>query len=194
MVVATRLSRDVGRLRYCCVPAELTLATWPYRFDEGTVTVVRVLGLDPRAPDGLRNATAGIGRVLRAAYETAAGDSVEVHLTGGLKFTLLHIMTMTEVLGALPGADVSAWYLFDDDPGHPQAVRIDMRRLSEEYVAVLRDELRAVRDRSATGGRAFEGYGWVEEHGRRTLNAFGTGFLTVLGEPAATFGDDGVRS
>jgi hypothetical protein len=189
MLVATYLTPQPDQLRYCVTPTDTGRGRWTCQFPEGTVTVARIIGLDPRRPAGLRDATAGIGRILRAAYDNST--RIEVHLTGGLKSTLLHTMTMTEILGSLPQAQVTAWYLFNDDPDKVQPVSIDLRKFAEEDLIVLGDELRRVRDGRPTGGRVFVGTGWIERDGRRELTAFGTGFLAVLGESPIRRSDDG---
>ncbi len=184
------------RVRYHSAPSDLACEAWQHRFVPGTVSIVRVVDLNPLKPNGIRSATAGIGRVLRAVHESAGGSPVEAHLTGGLKATLLHLMTMVEVLRSMPGADVSAWYLHDDEgPDRTETVEIGLRRFDSAYLADLRTELCAIRDGRATNHRTFEGVGWETSAGSRQLTAFGTGFLAVLGErivPSVAF--DGTRA
>ncbi|HLH83677.1 MAG TPA: hypothetical protein VKV38_10465 [Trebonia sp.] len=156
------------------------------------VTVVRVRGLKPDAD--LSTAAIGIGKVLRAAGD--AGGRVEVHLTGGYKATLLHTLAMSEVLHSMWPGRVSAWNVFEDvaDPSSDQPVQpqpIGLRTFPREYLTLMRSELTAVRDGSAGFGRTFQGLGWDEEaDGTRRLNAFGHGYLAVLGESPAALGDD----
>lgn len=189
MLVASYLGGETNTLRYRTVPTDLTIGHWAQEFKQGTVTVARITGLDPRRPSGLSNATAGIGRVLRAAFD--ASTRIEVHLTGGLKATLLHTLAMTEVLSSLPEADVSAWYLFNDDSDDSEPVRIDLRSFSAQLDG-LREELCSVRDGNPTSRRMFYGSGWTEQDGKRTLTSFGYGFLAVLGE-RLRLSHDGLR-
>jgi hypothetical protein len=137
-------------------------------------------------------AAAGLGQALRAAYDSADGAPVEIHLTGGLKATLLHILLMAEVLHSLNAkVEVSAWYLYDDDAAaSPQAVRIGLRCFERIYLGEMRKELCNVRDGNATSGRTFEGLAWRGEGPEARLTDFGTAFLAVLGEEIHPPGDD----
>jgi hypothetical protein len=144
------------------------------------LTIVRLSGLDPRhAQGGFIDAIAGIGRVLRAAFNV--GETMEVHLTGGFKATLLHTLAMTEVLYSQDPDRVSACYVFEDtsDTSAP-VIPIGMRPFPSAYIASLRADLIKVRDH-APGLRAgiLKGTGWNEAG---TLNSFGYGYLAVLGE------------
>jgi hypothetical protein len=157
------------------------------------VTVIRVRGLKPAGTD-FNLAAMGIGRVLRAAWD--AGGTVEVHLTGGFKATLLHTLAMSEVLHSMEPGRVSAWNVFEDvtDPSSGQPVQpegIGLRTFRPEYLTLMRTELSGARDGSPGGSRTLEGVGWAEdEDGRRRLNSFGHGYLAVLGDPASALGDD----
>jgi hypothetical protein len=145
----------------------------------GQLTIVRLRGLNPaHAAGGFIDAVAGIGRVLRAAFDT--GERIEVHLTGGYKATLLHTLAMTEVLYSQDPDRVTALYVFEgaDDPGSP-AVSIGLRRFPPEYIDDMAAELSAVRDgRREPGAQTFKGMAWTEAGG---LTAFGYGYLAVLG-------------
>jgi hypothetical protein len=145
----------------------------------GQLTIVRLRGLNPaHATGGFIDAVAGIGRVLRAAFDT--GDRIEVHLTGGYKATLLHTLAMTEVLYSQAPDRVTALYVFEgaDDPGSP-AVPIGLRRFPPEYIDDMAAELSAVRDgRREPGAQTFKDMAWTKADG---LNAFGYGYLAVLG-------------
>lgn len=146
----------------------------------GTLTIARLRGLDPQhAQGGFIDAVAGIGRALRAALDV--GDAVEVHLTGGFKATLLHTLAMTEVLYSLAPDRVTACYMFED-AGKPdaKATPIGLRRFSKESCDGMRAELAGIRDgKRHLGARTFEGLAWTDSGG---LNAFGYGYLAVLGE------------
>jgi hypothetical protein len=158
---------------------------------QGRVCVARIASLDPRVRHGFRAATAGIGRVLRAAHGAAKelDTDLKVHLTGGYKATLLPILVMTEVLRSLDTASTTARYLPDDeDPsGSPDAVEIPLRRFPPQHLEQMRKELTAVdRGRSPGGASMFEGSAWyITDDGFR-LNGYGTGYLAVLGEPIAS--------
>jgi len=145
----------------------------------GQLTIVRLRGLDPaHAEGGFIDAVAGIGRVLRAAFDT--GDALEVHLTGGFKATLLHTLAMTEVLYSQAPERVTARYVFEDaaDPAGP-AVPIGLRRFPGVYIDDMTVELSQVRDHRKPASQTFEGMAWTERDG---LSAFGYGYLAVLSQ------------
>jgi len=203
MAVAARIAANpdgtisYGQIRYVSTPELRVLepgshAGWPYEFVTGSVTVVRVRELNPRIPSGLDIAAAGLGQALRAAYDSAHGMGVEIHLTGGLKATLLHTLLMVEVLHSLSAdVEMSAWYLYDDDiTASPEAIRIGLRRFESTYLSEMREELCNVRDRNATSGRTFEGLAWRGKGAEARLTDFGTAFLAVLGEEIRPPGDD----
>jgi hypothetical protein len=117
--------------------------------------------------------------VLRAAFDV--GEELEVHLTGGFKATLLHTLAMTEILYSLDDARVRACYVFEDTGAPPAAATaIGLRRFDQADCDDMRRELTGIRDgKRYSGGRTFEGLAWTEGSG---LNAFGYGYLAVLGE------------
>jgi hypothetical protein len=172
--IAGRALPDVA---YLTTPDGLPDTPLPLRLEPGTLTVTRLRGLDPRGK--FVEAVAGIGRLLRAAADT--GDDVEVHLTGGFKATLLHTLAMTEVLYSLAPDRVRACYVFEDsDDPHAAGTSIGMRRFAQEDTDDMRRELAGIRDGHRNpGARTFEGLAWTESGG---LNAFGYGYLAVLGE------------
>lgn len=145
----------------------------------GTLTIVRLRGLDPRhAQGGFIDAVAGIGQVLRAAFDV--GESLEIHLTGGFKATLLHTLAMSEVLYSLAPGRVTACYMFEDtDRPDAATTPIGLRRLDQASCDEMRLELAGIRDgRRHPGARTFEGLAYTDGE----LNAFGYGYLAVLGE------------
>jgi hypothetical protein len=152
----------------------------------GTLTIVRLRGLDPRnTAGGFIDAVAGIGRALRAAFDV--GQALEVHLTGGFKATLLHTLAMTEVLYSLDPGRVKACYVFEGDDDSRVATSIGMRQFLPPYIRDMRSELAQMRhperDRpTKLGTWTFEGMAWTAKDG---LNAFGYGYLAVLGERLA---------
>jgi len=179
MLVATHLAQGVERIAHLAVPEFPGQNEWTDEFPRGVVTVVSVKGMDATA-DRLRRSVAGLGRVLRVVADQArANERIEVHVTGGYKAAVLYLMTMTEVLASTrdPGL-VEAWYLHEDGD---QAVRIDLRRLSEEHVSRLRQALTEVHDGRPLSPdlEVFRTAGLT--HGDR-LTPFGAGFLAVLGE------------
>jgi hypothetical protein len=154
---------------------------------QGRVCVARIASLDPRVKHGFRAATAGIGRMLRAAHGAAKqlDTDMKVHLTGGYKATLLPMLVMTEVLRSLDTASTTAWYLHDDeDPyGSPDAVEIPLRRFPPQHLEQMRKELIAVdKGRMPVGDRMFQGAAWDFDGDQVQLNGYGTGYLAVLGE------------
>lgn len=169
---------DLAGVTYLSAPQQVTAGPLDMRLTEGTLTVLRVRGLNPKqAPGGFIDAVAGIGRALRVAFDV--GDELEVHLTGGFKATLLHTMAMTEVLYSLAPDRVRAVYLFED--ADAAIMPIGLRRFSREECHDMRLELSAVRDsRRHLGARTFKGIAWDDGDGK--LNAFGYGYLAVLGE------------
>lgn len=169
---------DLAGVTYLSTHQQVTFVPFDMRLAKGTLTVLRVRGLNAKqASGGFIDAVAGIGRALRAAFDF--GDELEVHLTGGFKATLLHTMAMTEILYSLAPDRVRAVYLFED--ADAAIMPIGLRRFSGEECRDMRLELSAVRDgRYHLGARTFEGIAWNGADGK--LNAFGYGYLAVLGE------------
>jgi hypothetical protein len=157
------------------------------------VTIIRICGLTPNDPD-FNVAVGGIGTVLHLAAEP--GGPVEVHLTGGFKATLLHTLAMTEVLHSRAPGRVSAWYVFEDliAPGSDQPltpVSIGLRSFLREYLDLMQTELAGVRNGERGVSKTFEGVGWEKNaDGSCRLNAFGYGYLAVLGGTFSALGDD----
>lgn len=193
MLVASRIAGDdLHRVRYTTAHGALgehLVCTLP----TGTVTVVRIVGLAPDASDGLRSGAAGLGLALRAAYDAAAGDPVEVHLTGGFKATLLHLLSMTELLHSLADSNVTAWYLYDDDPQLTGAVQIGLRQFTSGHLDRVAEELAAVRAGTEPPEWEFalEGAAWTRQDGQPKLNGFGTGYLGVLRPGNVTRSEEG---
>ena len=161
---------------------------------QSPVTVIRIRGLKPANTD-FDVAAIGIGRALRAATDT--GETVEVHLTGGFKATLLHTLAMTEVLQSMVPGRVTAWNVFEDvtesSSDQPAGLgRIGLRSFRREYLHSMRDELSQIRKGGLSlGNRTFEDVCWTQApDGSRRLNSFGFGYLAVLGEPSSALGDD----
>jgi hypothetical protein len=158
------------------------------------VSVVRVRELRPAGAAALSPAVAGIGKVLRSAWDT--GSAVEVHLTGGFKATLLHTLVMTEVLHSMTPNRVSALYVFEDlagtgseEPAEP--VPIGLRAFPSEYISSMRTELTNVSAGGMLGSKSFENVGWTQDAaGVRSLTDFGYGYLAVLGRSSRMPGDD----
>lgn len=183
---------DCAKLGYTSTPGQVTA---PFRLPAGqaAVTVVRVRGLTRDTTD-FSGAVAGIGKALRAVWDTDA--TVEVHLTGGFKATLLHTLAMSEVLHSLAPKRLSAWYVFEDvidtDSDQPIApVSIGLRAFTGEHVDLMRDELTNALNHLTTGSRTFEGVGWRRgADGTRQLTDFGYGYLAILGKLTASRGDD----
>jgi hypothetical protein len=181
------------------VAANLSYATAPgldaksLRFAASStlVTILRIDGLEPVLPQ-FSKAVTGIGNVLRAAWE--ADGPVEVHLSGGFKATLLHTLAMTEVLHSLTPGRVSAWYAFEDDPDTNRdlpipPMRIGLRSFPRVYLNNMRAELSRAGE-GIPGSNTFEGLGWDDENGVPKLNAFGYGYLAILGHPVTSLSDD----
>lgn len=171
---------DLAGVTYLSTPETLGAAPLGAESIREAVTVVRLRGLDPRHLSGrFITAVAGMGLVLRAALDT--GEKIEVHLTGGFKATLLHALAMTEILYSLKPDRVTAHYVYEDAGPAATAQAIGLRRFSQSYVDDMRAELTKVRDGGRQlGAETFEGMAWTSEDG---LNAFGYGYLAVLGEP-----------
>jgi hypothetical protein len=164
---------------YVSTPETLTDSPWRPELTGGMLTIVRLRGLDPRhAGGGFTDAVAGIGQALRASFDV--GEPLEVHLTGGFKATLLHTLAMTEVLYSLAPGRVTACYMFEDtDRPDATTTPIGLRRFDQAMCDDMRAELAGIRDgRRHPGARTFEGLAWTG----RGLNAFGYGYLAVLGE------------
>jgi len=189
MLAGSRLAAgDLTRLRYT------TTAGPVVDLPSGTVTVVRVAGLAPDATDGLLRGAAGLGAVLRAAGDAAGDESIEVHLTGGFKSALLHLLSMTELLHSMKGDTVTAWYLYDDVPGRATTVPIGLRRFSPTYLNWMRSELSAAddgREPAGWGPFTLHGSAWESTTGTPTLTPFGKGYLSLLGTSPEDHSDEG---
>jgi len=193
MLVASRIAGDdLGRVRYATADASQPDRTG-HRLAYGTVTVLRVFNLAPDAPDGLQTGVAGLGQALRSAHDQSSGAALEVHLTGGFKATLLHLLAMTELLHSLPDSQVTAWYLYDDHPDRSKVVPIGLRRFTDGYLLWAQRELSAV----AAGHPptdveyTLEGAAWSRQGATAQLNSFGTGFLAVLTPAPPARSDEG---
>ncbi|TDC84525.1 hypothetical protein [Actinomadura sp. 7K507] len=175
---------DTGLIGCVTAPAgDEPALDFPNRLPYGRVTVVRIPRLAPQS-SGLRDAVAAIGQVLRAAFDL--GGSLEVHLTGGFKITLLHTLTMTELIHSRAPIRTSAWYIFDDERGAKGPDRISLRCFPEEHLRAMREELSTVKlkGRVPVGG-SYRGVAWKETpDGSAVLTDFGHGHLAVLGGPA----------
>ncbi|NKZ07297.1 hypothetical protein [Actinomadura latina] len=182
---------DTGRIGCVTAPTDEDAALgFSERLPGGRVTVVRIPRLAPDS-SGLRDAVAAIGYVLRAAYDL--GGPLEVHLTGGFKITLLHTLTMTEILYSRNPVRTSAWYIFDEAKGAKGPDRLDLRRFPEEHLCAMRRELSgvALTGRVPVGG-SYRGVAWKETaDGRAVLTEFGHGHLAVLGGPVIPGAADG---
>ncbi|MEU4828521.1 hypothetical protein AB0H37_42290 [Actinomadura sp. NPDC023710] len=167
---------------YTSTPAELKDAAADPRFVTGPVSIVRLRGLDPGHPrNGFIPAIAGMGHVLRAAFDT--GQDVQVHLTGGYKATLLHTMAMAELLYSLAPDRITARYVYEEAGVTADAHRIELRRFSAEAIDDMRTELALVREHRAPGHPRLRGAAWQAQGRTPELNAFGYAYLAVLGEP-----------
>jgi hypothetical protein len=166
---------------YLSSRADLTAKPTAPDLRPGTLTVLRIRGLNPiDSESAFKNAVADIGTALRAAFDL--GTAMDVHLSGGYKAILLHTLSMTELLYSLDPDRVRAINLFE---GTDVVTPIGMRRFDHPYCREMRDELAAVtRGEVHLTGRTFAGLAWTEEPCE--LNAFGEGFLAVLGGPPAT--------
>lgn len=193
--VAHYLARgDCAQIAYTSTPEDVT-ARFRLPAGEPAVTVVCVRGLKPNIID-FAAPVAGIGKVLRAVWDT--GATVEVHLTGGFKATLLHTLAMSEVLHSLDPGRLSAWYVFEDviDTNSDQPVApvpIGLRAFLEEHIEDMQAELHGAflgNVKVHDGSRMFEGTGWRPAGGFRKLTDFGYGYLAVLGTLSASLGDD----
>jgi hypothetical protein len=183
-----------GKLAYVSTPRTGSdLDAIEFRARDALVTVVRVRGLKPAGTD-FDLAASGIGKALRAAADI--DGQVEVHLTGGYKASLLHTLAMAEVLHSMAPDRVTAWNVFEDVedqssdlPADPQ--KIGLRRFPPEYIRSMRLELTQASAGEMLGKRTFEGLGWEEDADRRRrLNAFGHGYLAILGRSPAPWGAD----
>ncbi|RKS68249.1 hypothetical protein BZB76_6506 [Actinomadura pelletieri DSM 43383] len=182
---------DLTGVTYTTTPAELKDAAVDPRYAAGPVSIVRLRGLDPRQPrNGFILAVAGMGLVLRAAFDT--GRPVQVHLTGGYKATLLHTLAMSELLHSLAPDRVSARYVYEEAGADAQTHRIELRRFSAEVIEDMRVELNHVKAGQSPGQPRLRGAAWDIEQGTLRLNAFGYGYLAVLGEAVVgSIGDTG---
>jgi hypothetical protein len=136
--------------------------------------------------DGFRAATYGIGDVMRAVRDKAAGDAVDLHLTGGFKATLLNTLALGEILRLTsPEPEkVTACYLFEHalaGEGEPHMTEIGLRTFPRELEPVMRDELLTVYGRRHhPDAPVFKGAAWSVEDDVPVLNAFGYGYLAIL--------------
>ncbi|HET9895395.1 MAG TPA: hypothetical protein VFQ44_10715 [Streptosporangiaceae bacterium] len=169
---------DLADVSYASTAEQTTSASPDVVLNPGTLTMLRIRGLDPRhASGGFVDAVAGIGQALRAAFQV--GEDLEVHLTGGFKATLLYTMAMTELLYSLAPDRVRACYLFEGEDA--VLTEIGLRRFSDEECRDMRDELLAIGAGDQHGGaRTFETIARDVKTGK--LNAFGYGYLAVLGD------------
>jgi hypothetical protein len=182
MLVATILtSADTDRIAGSQTPETLTGST-PYSLPAGDVSVVRLTRLTERG--GFAHAAFGTGQVMRALLHEAADQPVEVHLSGGLKATLLQTMALTEVFRSCwtPPSAVTAWYSFEpSDTGGAEAVQIGLRRFPASSLEEMRGELTDVRNRRKPADSALEGVAWELRHNSPELTAFGHGYAALLG-------------
>jgi CRISPR-associated protein (Cas_APE2256). len=161
----------------------------------GKVTVVRITGLKPTSLS-LGRACEAMGTVLHNALASDESEKIEVHLTGGYKAALLHMLAMTELAYSRFPERVSAHYIFERVEGSrirgDQAVRIGLRRFSQRQIEQMHDELMDARNgRPIWAPQTFEGYAW-EPYGNGTrLTDFGRGYLAVLGGPHTPGTNDG---
>jgi hypothetical protein len=198
LLVATRIAPRQGgqapsydAIRYATTADErLRTAIRPR-----AVTVARVVGLRPDARDGFIKGAAGLGRALRVADNAAGSTDIEVHLTSGLKATLLHLLSMTELLYSASASRVTAWYLHDEEDENQtrSTVQVGLRRFPKEYLSMLREELAEVSQGRLPPSRTHTAEGIAWERGRTgtVINGFGTGFLEVLGAPPARLPAEG---
>ncbi len=180
LYLAQRLAGlDLGDVSYASSPEQLSSAPLDLSLQPGTLTVLRLRGLDPRhAAGGFIDAIASIGQALRAAFDL--GERMEVHLSGGFKATLLYVLAMTELLHSIGPERVSARYLFEDSDS--EIMKIGMRQFSQAWCRDMRAELRALRDdQDYKGIPTLTDLVWDKAAGK--LNAFGYGYLAVLDEP-----------
>lgn len=193
LLVATRVTGgDLGAIRYAETP-EAAGEAGDYPVQPGAATVVRVRGLDPKADDAFARAAWGTGDVMRAAREMPAAEAIDIQLSGGFKAVLLHTLALAEVLYSQNWTQVAvtACYVYDNDSANPadSLIEVGLRRASEGSVRTMRDELVSVRDGRRLDSAEFEGVAWNRSDGQPRLNAFGHGFLAVLGNPGETSSD-----
>jgi hypothetical protein len=211
LIVATALAGgDPGRVHVAETPTVPTAtatasraAAGRYPLWPGQVTVVRIHGLAPDGDNGFNVAAFGIGDVMRAVRGAAASlpagerRHVDVQLTGGYKAVLLHTMALAEILRSVAdpdGTEVTACYLFEQpasrpDAGPPVATDIGLRRFSATFCTTAARALSSVYrhpDRRPQSDD-LDGVAWETRHGQRRLNAFGHGYLALLGlQPEVT--------
>ena len=175
---------DLPGVRYLSTAKHISSASPGFALERGKLTVLRLRKLDPvHAKGGFIDAIAGLGQALRAAFDL--GEPMEVHLTGGYKATLLYTMALTELLYSLAPDRVSARYLFEDTQG--AATTIGLRQFSRPICDDMRAELVALRDgKKYAGAVTFENLVWDRK--AKKFNAFGYGYLAVLGEPFPSSG------
>ena len=168
------------KVAYLSTPDMLTSVPAAPALDSGTLTVLRLRGLDPKqSPSAFVDAVVSIGVALRAAFDL--GESMDVHLTGGFKATLLHTLMMTELLYSLDPDRVRACYVFEDTGSRADTLAtIGLRQFEPAWCEDMRQELAAVKDREIhLGAQTFGGLVLAKDG---KLNAFGEGFLAVLGQ------------
>lgn len=151
------------------------------------VVVLRVRGLSPDVTDGFEEAAFGVGDIMRTVRDVARGTAVEVHLSGGYKANLLQTLTLAEILNsvaATEGTEVSAWYMFEDSDGLGEAlVRLGLRVFDQHTLETMRAELYQVRSGVSVWTSTLKGVAWSGPDHARRLNAFGWGYLALLGAP-----------
>ena len=132
---------ELPNVVYQSTPDGLPAGPLPLDLKPGTITILRLRGLDPaHASAGFIDAIAGIGLALRAAFDL--GERMEVHLTGGYTATLLHTLVMTELLNSLDPDRVHARYVFEDTgSGSDSLIEIGLRQFDQEYCDAMRGEL-----------------------------------------------------
>lgn len=157
----------------------------------GAVTVIRIPGLKPSGT-GLGTAVTGIGTVLRAALDLdETAGKIEVHLTGGYKAVLLHMLAMTEVAHSLSPKRVSAYYIFEDT-GSQSAVQIGLRCFPSCTIEQMHEELSfAAYGERVKEPHVFKDLAWVNYGSGSRLTDFGQGYLAVLGGPRILGANDG---
>jgi hypothetical protein len=206
LVAAYLADEKLDRIMVAATPppgpaADGRLATGSYPMVPGTVTVIRISHLSPDVTDGFRDATFGIGDVMRAARDIARGGTIEVHLSGGHKATLLQTMALAEILKSVAvstvpaqNTGVSAWYLFEDAAS---VTEIGLRTFDEEVLPTMRDELDCAWRGKHPQTNVLRGHGWLQnewlQNGQKyTLTPFGRGYQALLGaHPPSTEGRHG---
>ncbi len=187
LVAAYLADENLDRVTVAATQPTAPAAEGRYPIAPGTVTVIRISHLSSDVTDGFQRATFGIGDVMRAARGIARGGTIEVHLSGGHKATLLQTMALAEILKSVAvstvpteNTDVSAWYLFETAAS---VTEISLRTFDEEVLPTMRNEL----DRASHGKRphanVLKGHGWVQNGHGYVLTPFGWGYRALLGAP-----------